>query len=202
MEAGQTPEIAILLLAAGQSSRMRGRDKLMEEVDGAPLLATMVQRAQATGLPVFVTLPDPDHPRVALIGDATPVMVPDAAQGMSASIRRGIAALPPHIRAVMILPADMPELTTQDFETLAQVYERNSSSVIRGATSDGHPGHPVLFPRVCFEDLKSVSGDQGARALIKSGKLTVRSVPLPGNHALTDLDTPEAWASWRAQQTI
>ena len=102
--------IAILLLAAGASSRMKGRDKLMEEVDGQPLLTLMCRRAALTGLPVYVTLPGPSHPRAAATGDAIQVPVPDAAEGMSASIRRGTAALPDDTQAVMILPADMPEI--------------------------------------------------------------------------------------------
>ena len=202
MEPDQTPNIAILLLAAGQSSRMRGRDKLLEEVDGAPLLSTMVKRAQATGCSVFVTLPNMEHQRASLIGSATPIMVPDASDGMAASIRRGVAALPKYIKAVMILPADMPELTSQDFLAVLQAYTSEDRAILRGASADGRPGHPVLFPRECFEDLIVLKGDQGARALLKSGTYSVRLVPLPEEHALTDLDTPEAWARWRAQQNI
>jgi CTP:molybdopterin cytidylyltransferase MocA len=202
MTSDHPSEIAILLLAAGQSSRMRGRDKLMEEVDGAPLLSTMVQRAQETGGPVFVTLPGMEHERAALIGSAMPVLVPDAAEGMAASVRRGVAALPPHITAVIILPTDMPELTGEDFQAVLGAFSSENPAIVRGASADGHPGHPVLFPQHCFEDLKALSGDQGARALLKSGKYPVRLVPLPEEHALTDLDTPEAWARWRAQQKV
>lgn len=202
MEPDQTSDIAILLLAAGQSSRMRGRDKLLEEVDNAPLLSTMVERAQETGCSVFVTLPSMEHQRSALIGSATPVTVPDASEGMAASIRRGVAALPTFIKAVMILPADMPELTSQDFLAVLQAYTSEDLTILRGASADGRPGHPVLFPQDCFEDLFALKGDQGARALLKSGTYPVRLVPLPEEHALTDLDTPEAWARWRAQQTL
>jgi len=202
MEPGQPPKIAILLLAAGQSSRMRGGDKLTEEVDGSALLTTMVRRSRATGLPVFVTLPAPDHPRAALTDGAITAVVPDAAEGMSASIRRGVAALPPSLDAVIILPADMPEITTEDIEMLARAFDQRSPSVMRGAGSDGQPGHPVLFPQACFGDLQKLCGDQGARNLIKSGKYPLRLVPLPENHALTDLDTPEAWARWRAHQKL
>ncbi|WP_291734588.1 nucleotidyltransferase family protein [Leisingera sp. F5] len=187
--------IAILLLAAGASSRMQGRDKLMEDVDGQPLLALMCRRAALTGLPVFVTLPSKAHPRAAATGSATPVPVPDAAEGMAASIRRGIAALPEQTQAVMILPADMPEVVTQDMLRLAAHFHGEDSPVLRAASEDGTQGHPVLFPRRCFAALNSLSGDQGARSILTSEP--VQMVPLPKNHALTDLDTPEDWAAWR-----
>ncbi|UWQ48235.1 nucleotidyltransferase family protein [Leisingera caerulea] len=190
--------IAILLLAAGASSRMQGRDKLMEEVEGQPLLTLMCRRATLSGLPVFVTLPSLSHPRADATGDATQVPVPDAAEGMAASIRRGTAALPAETEAVMILPADMPEITAQDILHLAAHYRGPDSPILRATAEDGTPGHPVLFPRRCFAALKSVRGDQGARSILKAE--TVQPVPLPRRHALTDLDTPEDWADWRRRR--
>lgn len=187
--------IAILLLAAGASARMQGRDKLMETVDGQPLLSLMCRRAALTGLPVYVTLPGLTHPRAAAIGTSAPVAVADAAEGMAASIRRGVAALPEGCAGVMILPADMPEVETQDMLHLAALFGGGSGPILRATAEDGTPGHPVLFPRRCFEALQALSGDQGARSILKSEK--VQTVPLPGRHALTDLDTPEDWAAWR-----
>ncbi|MEW2915106.1 nucleotidyltransferase family protein [Leisingera sp. JC11] len=187
--------IAILLLAAGASSRMQGRDKLMEDVDGLPLLSLMCRRAALTGLPVYTTLPGLSHPRATAAGDAILVPVPDAAEGMAASIRRGTAVLPEGTEAVMILPADMPEITAQDMLHLAAHFQGPDSPILRATAEDGTPGHPVLFPQRCFEALKSLQGDQGARGILKAEM--VQTVPLPGRHALTDLDTPEDWAAWR-----
>ncbi|MBY6055146.1 NTP transferase domain-containing protein [Leisingera daeponensis] len=187
--------IAILLLAAGASSRMQGRDKLLEDVDGLPLLSLMCRRAALTGLPVYITLPGLSHPRATATGDAIQVPVPDAAEGMAASIRRGTAALPEGTEAVMILPADMPEITAQDMLQLAAQFHGPDSPILRATAEDGTPGHPVLFPQRCFAALKSLGGDQGARSILTAE--TVRTVPLPGRHALTDLDTPEDWAAWR-----
>ena len=89
-------DISILIPAAGASSRMRGRDKLTETVDGLPLLRRQALRAIDTGAHVAVTLPDPDHPRTAAL-QGLPVQVievPDSDLGMSASIRRGVASEP------------------------------------------------------------------------------------------------------------
>jgi len=189
-------KIAILLLAAGASARMRGRDKLMEDIEGAPLLSLICSRAAQTELPCYVTLPSPTHPRSSATGCAQVIPVPNAAEGMAASIRTGIAALPPTIDAVMILPCDMPELQTQDLLDLAAHFQGPDGPVLRATASDGTPGHPVLFPRRCFQALSKISGDQGARAVLQGQKLQL--VALPGQRAVTDLDTPEAWARWRA----
>lgn len=201
--------IAILLLAAGASSRMGGRDKLMEEVDGAPLLSRICHRAALTGLPCYVTVPSTAHPRVAATGTATVIEVPDAAEGMAASIRAGVAALPRETDAVMILPCDMPDLDTQDLLHLAAQFpgpashspqsEGRKIPVLRATASDGRPGHPVIFPRHCFAALRQITGDQGARAVLAANEVTL--VALPDQRAVTDLDTPEAWSRWRASRS-
>ena len=104
--------LPILILAAGASTRMRGADKLLEDVQGAPCLQVMAKRALATGQPIVVTLPRLDHPRARCLDglDVIQVTVPDANLGMSRSLQRGIAALPRAADGVMILPADMPEM--------------------------------------------------------------------------------------------
>jgi len=188
--------IAILLLAAGASSRMEGRDKLMEEIDGLPLLSLICSRATQTGLPCYVTVPSLSHPRVSVTGTAHVIAVPEASEGMAASIRTGVAALAAETQAVMILPCDMPELQTQDLLHLAAHFHGPDNAVLRATASDGTPGHPVLFPRRCFPALSLIAGDQGARAVLQNQE--VQLVALPGQRAVTDLDTPDAWAHWRA----
>ncbi|WP_299921464.1 nucleotidyltransferase family protein [uncultured Pelagimonas sp.] len=195
-------DIAIVIPAAGASRRMRGQDKLLQDVGGVPMLRRQVETALATGAHVCVTLPDHDHPRAAAL-QGLPVQivaVPDANLGMSASLRRGVGMLPRNQRAVMILPADMPDLTTEDLLAVYQGFCNEAHPTLQQATSaDGNPGHPVLFPADCFTALMAVSGDQGARAVLKANKYRLRRVALSDDRALVDLDTPEAWAAWRAK---
>lgn len=191
--------IAILLLAAGSSSRMLGRDKLMEQIDDEPLIARVSRRAALTGLPCYITLPSLNHPRADWIGTAIPVPVANAAEGMAASIRTGVAALADEFKAVMILPTDLPDLETQDLLHIAARFNDPQGPILRASSSEGTPGHPVLFPQRYFKDLQALTGDVGAREVLANAQ--VRLVPLPGQHAITDLDTPEAWAAWRANSS-
>lgn len=191
--------LAILILAAGQSSRMRGADKLLEHVTGIPLLSLMAERALSTGLMVAATVPALTHSRaLALPAEAQIVDVPDADKGMSASIRAGVMALSDAIDAVMILPADMPEITAQDLSLLAGNYR---GGILRATSQDGTPGHPVVFPSSLFDELCNLSGDTGARGVIAAHKDQLHYFALPENHALVDLDTPEAWQQWNSRNT-
>lgn len=189
----------ILILAAGSSSRMRGGDKLLEQVAGEAQLVRIARAALATGLPVHVALP-PDRPKraAALAGLAIrPVTVPDPAEGMAASLKAGLSALPPGA-GVMLLLGDLPEITAADLITLRDLWRAEPQAILRGAASDGTPGHPVCFPPDLRDDLMMLQGDEGARAVLVRHRARLRLVPLPGRHATTDLDTPEDWAAWRA----
>lgn len=190
----------ILILAAGTSSRMRGRDKLLENVEGQPLLRLMAKRALGTGKRVTITLP-PDNPdRLAALNGvaAKLVFVADAAKGMSASIRRGVAAIG-EVDGLMILPADMPELSTADIERVWNTFDANDrAKIVRGAGVDGTAGHPVVFPATLLNDLEALDGDAGASTVVRKHGFV--PVSLPDRHALTDLDTPEEWEEWRARK--
>jgi CTP:molybdopterin cytidylyltransferase MocA len=189
----------ILILAAGSASRMRGGDKLLEQVDGQPQLARILQAALQTGLPVTVALP-PDRPDRAVVIAGLParqITVPDPAQGMAASLTAGLASLPA-TAGVMLLLADLPEITTADLITLRDAWAQEPEAILRGAAADGTPGHPVCFPPDLREDLMTLKGDEGARAVLVRHRARLRLIPLPDRHATTDLDTPEDWATWRA----
>ncbi|MBL4927666.1 nucleotidyltransferase family protein [Fuscibacter oryzae] len=186
----------ILILAAGASSRMAPRDKLLEQIDGQPLIARSLRIALATGLPVTMALP-PDRPDrwraiEGMGGDR--VTVERARDGMAESLKKGLAAIPPDA-PVLLLLADLPELETAD---LLAVAGADPDFIQRGATQSGQPGHPVLLPAWLRPELNLLTGDEGARALFQRHKGQLRLVPLPDNRALTDLDTPEDWARWRA----
>lgn len=193
--------IPILLLAAGRSSRMAGVDKLALPLDGTPLLRHRARTALATGCPVHIALPAVDHPRVALVRDlpATLLFVPDAALGLAHTLRAAVAALPT-CDHFLILLADLPEITTEDLLTVMAAPATHPDALIwRGATADGLPGHPVLFAATLRPLFDTLEGDTGAEPIIRALSDRTVLVPLPGQHARRDLDTPADWAAWRSE---
>lgn len=177
---------------------MRGADKLLMDVDGAPCLRVMAERALSTELPVYVALA-PDRPAraQALRGlTASIVDVPDAAHGMGHSIRAGIRALPDHITGAIILPADMPDLKTSDLQRFADLHSQATDAIWRATDSEGTMGHPVAFPRDLFDELSRLTGDDGAKSVIKRNFDRLKIVTLEGQKATLDLDTPEAWEAY------
>lgn len=191
--------IGILIPAAGTSSRMRGGDKLLEQVDGQPLLARQAQIARATGYPVLVTL-RPDDPRANVLPDGVAVQeTAEATEGLAASLRTGAAwAQDQGFGAIMIVLADLPEITLDDLQTVTAHFAQDPTEICRATDDSGKPGHPVIFPAAVFDRMQELTGDDGAKPLL--AQQPPRLCRLPGLRATTDLDTPEAWAAWRAKR--
>jgi len=180
---------------------MAGADKLALPLGGIPLLRDRATTALATGAPVFVALPAPDHPRAGLLAGlaVTLIPVPDAAAGLAHSLRATVAALPPCDRFLVLL-ADLPQISTEDLHSVLTAPRRHPTARIwRGATEDGAPGHPVLFDASLRPAFATLSGDAGAESIIRAQAADTVLVPLPAQHARRDLDTPADWAAYRAE---
>jgi len=191
-------DLTIIIPAAGMSTRMRGRDKLLMAVDGQPLLRRQASFAAATGCPVTVVVPQANTPRHKALHDlgVRILEVADPRLGMGASIAAAARATPPG--RLLILPADMPGLTTPMLQTFIEDASVAPDKVWRAMDAQGTPGHPVLFPVRLFDALGHLTGDQGARDLLRDEQVMLAG--LPGNAATLDLDTPEAWAAFRETQ--
>jgi len=193
--------LVVLIPAAGRAARMQGRDKLLERVDGQPLLRRQARLALSLNLPVRVTLPvDRPARRAALDGldGVSLVALAQASEGLAASLREGGAwATGLGARGLVILLADLPELTENDLKCVLQAFDFSLQNVVRATDDSRKPGHPVIIPARLFERLERLTGDTGAQAIFADEPVT--RVFLPGRRATTDLDTPAQWAAWRAR---
>lgn len=196
-------DLHILILAAGASSRMAPRDKLLEVVDGVPLLVRITRFAMATGAVVTVVLPPNKPLRYAALRKlpVKRVIAETAQDGMAHSLKTGLNEVPEGAD-VMLLLADLPEITTADLSRMIEVHAKNPGSILRATSACGEPGHPVIFPAALRKELMGLTGDHGARQVLQAYADQIVTVALPGRHANTDLDTPEDWDKWRKSRKI
>lgn len=190
--------LAIVILAAGASSRMGTRDKLFEPVEGTPILTRLVNFAQGRGN-VYVTLPNPNHQRHDLLTDtqAVPIYVPDAADGVSASIKRACATvMETSATGMMILTGDLPDLTETHFSQIYAEWTKDETRFVQAKDRDGKPGHPVIIPKSGWGDIETLQGDIGLRNILREKR--IEYVLFNDFGPTLDLDTPEEWDAWRA----
>jgi molybdenum cofactor cytidylyltransferase len=183
--------IAAIVLAAGRSSRM-GRNKLLELIDGKPMVARVAETALESGAacPVIaVTGFEADQITAALRGlDVTIVNNPDFEQGLSTSLRAGLAALPPDCEGVVILLGDMPQIEPSDIGALiVAAKDRNAICVPVNA---GKVGNPILWGAAYFPEMMQLTGDAGAKQLLAKHPECIVEVPIASDRIFTDIDTP------------
>ena len=197
IEAAAGPMVAAVVLAAGRSTRMGGPNKLLQNVGGRALVRIAAETALASraGQVLVVTGHQAAEVEAALQGLAvTFVHNPDYAEGLSTSVRAGIAALPASVDAAVICLSDMPRVGPALIDRLIEAFDPSSGALIVLPSHEGRRGNPVLWARRFFEDLKALEGDTGARQILARHGDGVVEVPVDDSAASFDVDTPEALA--------
>lgn len=192
----RTGPVYAIVLAAGRSSRMGGPNKLLASFDGKPLIRRTVNQAAASKAAGVFAVAGHQQSRIeeALKGSGASVVAnPDFADGLSASLKAGIAHLPANAAGALIVLGDMPGVTAAHLDQMIAAFQRTGNSAIVRATHNGKRGNPVLLPRNLFSAVAQLQGDTGARHLIESEGGEVIDVEL-GEAASVDVDTPEAMA--------
>ena len=194
--------IPILILAAGESRRMRGLDKLAEPVGGQPLLRRIAAEAVRVA-PTFVALHHRADERLTLLDGltVTALSVPEAAEGQSGTLRGAVARLP-ECDAFLVVLADLPEITGDDMARIIAARQSQPDALIwRGAMPDGRPGHPVLFDASLRPQFADLQGDDGAGAIVRPLRDRTVLLRFADDRARLDLDTPEDWEAYRNRKT-
>ncbi len=188
-------QIAAVVLAAGQSRRMGGSNKLLHEFDGEAIVVRTADTALSTQAdPVVVVLGhEADRVRTALAGRHLAfVENPDYASGMSTSLACGLNALPESVEGAVICLGDMPLVGAGEIDRLIAGFDPDGGRMIGVPTYRGKRGNPVLIARRLFPEALAIAGDIGARHLLGTNPDWVYEVAVESHGVLTDADTPEA----------
>lgn len=197
------PRVAIVILAAGSSSRL-GRPKQLLELGGEPLIRHTLRHALASSAAeVVLVLGNRANETAAAAGDAgqRTIVNPDFALGQSTSMVAGISALANDVDAAILMLGDQPTVEPALLDLLMHRFASSGAAIVQPRYR-GTPGNPVLFRRDLFPELLAVSGDLGAREIIKRRKAAIDYVdvdlPVP-----LDVDSDEDYellkAAWNGR---
>lgn len=196
--ARSAPRIAAVILAAGRSTRMGPENKLLKTIEGEPLVARTVRQVAASGVgQVFVvTGHEKQQVEKALEGfDVNFVHNPDYRDGLSASLKAGIGALPANVDGALVALGDMPHVGPQIIDKLTAAIDPAEGRGICVPLYEGKRGNPVLWGAQFFDAIKELSGDIGAKHLLAEYADLVCEVEINDSAILVDFDTPEAFAA-------
>lgn len=193
--------VAAVILAAGRSTRMGERFKLIERIGGQTLVERAVDAAIDAGIDDIVVV---TGNRAADIAEALGerkvryVHNPDYAEGLSTSLKAGIGALDGTCAGALVMLADMPGVDGALVTALREAHGSNPSRIVVPVFG-GKRGNPVLWGARYFPALMTLQGDIGARHLISEHADAVVELPATGEAIFDDVDTPEALDAVRAR---
>jgi len=183
--------IAIIILAAGSSSRL-GRPKQLLELNGKTLLQKSIATALEVSKNVIVVLGANEkliHPTISDFPIEI-VLNKNHLEGMSSSIRTGMSVLEKKkYNAALIMLCDQPYVDVFLLEKMISFFEKSELPII-AAEYEGKVGVPAIFDVSLFPKLKKLEGQKGAKALIMTNLKNVEKVEI-------DIDTEEDWENFK-----
>jgi molybdenum cofactor cytidylyltransferase len=182
-----------VILAAGASRRL-GEPKQLLRLHGKPLLLHVAERAaRVTGPRVVVVLGAHASRLRAVLASCRPrpriVYNPHWPSGMASSLRCGIEALPPTARGALLLLTDQPRVSARSLERLATAWAARPVRAVAAYYLD-RAGTPAILPQRTFQAARKLTGDVGARSLLRWGPNARASTYLRMPEAGWDIDTP------------
>lgn len=184
--------VAGVVMAAGTSTRM-GRNKLLLDLEGEPVVRRTAQRMVAAGLdPVIVVLGHEAELVRQALGDVAAhiqlVVNADYLRGVNSSLKTGIASLPETVGAAVVVLADMPFVTSDMLSALVTQYRASSAPLVI-SDYDGVNAPPMLYDRSLFAELLTMEGEGCGKAVVKRHRAEALVISWPAA-ALNDLDVP------------
>ncbi len=189
--------LASIILAAGESSRMGRPKALLPDPDGQPFVVRLASTFAAAGVPRIIVVGGSQTTAIAQALAAAalriePIVVtnPRPGLGQVSSLWVGLEeAERAGADGVLVTLVDIPMVRVDTVERVIDAWRKRRVLIVRPAFGGRH-GHPVLFDRAIFAELRGAPLDEGARAVVHAHAQDITNVDVDDEGCVTDVDTP------------
>ena len=123
---------------------------------------------------------------------------PTPADGQLSSLRMGLSVADrPGVEAVLVNLVDAPLASAATMRAVVDAFLRTHAPIVRPVAHDGRHGHPVLFARAVFDELRLANLAEGAKAVVRAHAADIADVPVDDEGAFIDIDTPDDYTRVR-----
>lgn len=189
-----TKNIAAIILAAGQSKRFGDQNKMLFEVDGIAIIRRTVDTVVSAELGDVVLVSGDDTAGLLSACEGTNIRHienPTPWAGMGTSLATGANAISEDIEAFFVILGDMPYLKSETIIQMAAAFDPTGGNDIAVPVHNGRRGHPVLFAKKYLTQLRALTGDHGARAILIKHPERIQAIVVDDAGTLIDIDKPE-----------
>ena len=184
--------ISAILLAAGQSKRMNGENKLTKEIQGISLIKLTVKNILASSINELIVVLGHQKEIIEKLIDKNEkikfIFNKDYESGMSSSIKTGLNNLSEKTEAFFICLGDMPMVNSDIYNQLIQ--SKNNKEIIV-PTLKGQQGNPILFSKSTKEKIMTIQGDVGAKKILELNKGKILNVEIDNQSIKKDFNTKD-----------
>ena len=192
-------KISCLVLAAGLSSRMTIGNKLLLKIKSLTIVEKTINNLYDSNIDSYLIILGYQSNLLSKVlkNFKIPLIINESyKEGISSSIKKGISLIDPRSNGVMICLADMPKITSKTYNILIEKFKKfynSTTPLIILPEYDGKTGNPVILSNHFFSELKKISGDIGAKYLIKKNKKYIKKVNITESYILEDIDDLEKY---------
>ncbi len=186
--------ISLIVLAAGKSTRMRGRNKLLVKVEGKLIIRRVVEACLKSKVDEVIVVLGWEADRVQKALAELPVRLvlnKDYEKGQSSSVKAGLREVVEVAQAILILPGDIAMIDPRSINLVISEYAHKKKPIVIAA-HQGRPGHPILLDGKLFKEIENISEHTfGLKAVLRNHERDVQLIEAGSANVLRDVDTRE-----------
>lgn len=186
--------LSLIVLAAGMSTRMRGRNKLLVKIDRKPMIRRVVESALSSKVDEVIVVLGWEAKRIREALADLPcrfVVNKDYRKGQSSSVKAGLREIATGTQAILVLPGDVAMIDPRSINTIIEAYSKRMKPIVVASYS-GRPGHPILLSNELFKEIEQIDETTfGLKSVVNRHQNQVQMVETSSQNVLLDVDTPQ-----------